>query len=218
MADDTAPTAGKADEADEAEAVEGDEVVEVVDDSSDIADDTAEGTAAVEGDQVETVERRMSHLRLATIFGLIALLAVSGLAGWLGYRAYDSHRADVTRKDFLAAGKQVVLDLTTIDVDHVDQQTQRILDSATGTFYDDFERRAQPFAQVVKELKSKTEGSINEAGVESASETDAQILVAVTVKTSIAGQPPQPIRAFRMRISVQKIGDDVKVSEVKYVS
>lgn len=66
---------------------------------------------------------------------------------------------------------------------------QRILDSATGTFYDDFQKRAQPFAEVVKQAKSKSEGTIAEAGLDTSTDNEAQVLVAVTVKTTNAGAP-----------------------------
>src|SRR4029450_11877223 len=92
-----------------------------------------------------------------------------------------------------------------------------ILDSATGTFYDEFQKRAQPFVEVVKQAQSKSEGTIAEAGLESESDNGAQVLVAVTVKTSNAGAPDQAPRAWRMRISVQKVGDDAKVSNVDFV-
>jgi Mce-associated membrane protein len=42
-------------------------------------------------------------------------------------------------------------------------------------------------------------------------------LVAVTVKTSNAGAPDQQPRSWRMRISVQKVGDEAKVSNVEFV-
>ena len=43
------------------------------------------------------------------------------------------------------------------------------------------------------------------------------MLVAVTVTPSNAGAPEQQPRAWRMRISVQKVGDDAKVSNVEFV-
>jgi Mce-associated membrane protein len=160
---------------------------------------------------------RMSHVRLAMIAGLVLVVALGGLTGWLGYRAYQSHQADEQRKLFLSVGRQGALNLTTIDFQHADQDVQRILDSATGTFYDDFQKRAQPFVEVVKQAQSKSEGTIAEAGLESESDNGAQVLVAVTVKTSNAGAPDQAPRAWRMRISVQKVGDDAKVSNVEFV-
>ena len=161
----------------------------------------------------------MSHVRLATIAGLVLVLALGGLTGWLGFRAYESRKAADQRNLFLQVGRQGALNLTTIDWEHADADVQRILDSATGTFYDDFQRRAQPFVDVVKQAQSKSVGTISEAGLESESESgdEAQVLVAVTVKTSNAGAPEQEPRAWRMRISVQKVGDEAKVANVEFV-
>jgi Mce-associated membrane protein len=176
--------------------------------------DQREETADVEE---APAKPRMSDVKLATIVGLVAVVVLAGLTGWLGFRAYKSHQADEQRKLFLEVGRQGALNLTTIDWQHADADVQRILDSSTGTFYDDFQKRAQPFVEVVKQAQSKSVGTIAEAGLESESKDGAQVLVAVTVKTSNAGAPEQLPRAWRMRISVQEVGNEAKVSNVEFV-
>jgi len=145
------------------------------------------------------------------------VVVLAGLTGWLGFRAYQTYQADQQRKLFLQVGRQGALNLTTIDWQQADADVKRILDSATGTFYDDFQQRAQPFVEVVKQAQSKSVGTVSEAGLESESDNGAQVLVAVTVNTSNAGAPDQAPRAWRMRISVQKVGDEAKVSNVEFV-
>jgi Mce-associated membrane protein len=201
---DASSTSDAADKADAADADAAD------DDEEDIDEYT---------DDAETVATKspMSHVRLATITGLVLVVALAALTGWLGYRTYESHNADAQRKMFLQVGRQGALNLTTIDWQQADADVQRILDSATGTFYDDFQKRAQPFTEVVKQAQSKSVGTIAEAGLETATDDEAQVLVAVTVKTSNAGAPDQQPRAWRMRISVQKVGDEAKVSNVEFV-
>jgi Mce-associated membrane protein len=179
-------------------------------------DEEASDEEALDG-EAAAPKPRMSHLRLALIAGLALVVVLAGLTGWLGFRAYQSHQTDEQQKLFLQVGRQGALNLTTIDWQHADQDVQRILDSATGTFYDDFQKRAQPFVEVVKQAQSKSVGTIAEAGLESESDNGAQVLVAVTVKTSNAGAPEQAPRAWRMRISVQKVGDEAKVSNVEFV-
>ena len=128
-------------------------------DETDAADepDVEDGTGAEQA----PAKPRMSHVRLATILGLVAVVALAGLCGWLGYRAYESRKAADERNLFLQVGRQGALNLTTIDFEHADQDVQRILDSATGQFYDEFQARAQPFAEVVKQAKSKSVGTVS---------------------------------------------------------
>lgn len=160
----------------------------------------------------------MSHVTLAIIAGVVLVVVLGGLAGWLGYRAYESRQADDLRNLFLQAGRQGALNLTTISHERAEQDVQRVLDSSTGTFYDDFQARSQPFVEVVKQAQSQSEGAIAEAGVESSSDDEARVLVAVTVNTTNAGAPEQQPRAWRMRITVQKTGDDeAKISNVEFV-
>jgi Mce-associated membrane protein len=232
MADDATPAEGDASESTpdvdgavedresgviEPDAVVGDDIAEE-DASEDEASDEADVDDAADYDEeAAPAKARMSHLRLATIVGLVLVVALAGLTGWLGFRTYQSHQADEQRKLFLQVGRQGALNLTTIDWQQADANVQRILDSATGTFYDDFQKRSQPFVEVVKQAQSKSVGTISEAGLESESDNGAQVLVAVTVKTSNAGAPEQAPRSWRMRISVQKVGDEAKVSNVEFV-
>lgn len=173
-------------------------------------DDDAEGAAT-------SARTPMSHVKVALIAGLVGVVALAGLTGWLGFRTYESRQAEAQRNLFLQVGRQGALNLTTIGWENAEADVQRILDSATGTFYDDFQQRAQPFVEVVKQAQSTSVGTIAEAGLESEGDNEAEVLVAVTVETSNAGAPDQQPRAWRMRILVEKIGDEAKVSNVEFV-
>ena len=191
----------------------------LVDTPAEDADEATEVAVDEKSDETPPgpAKPQMSQIRLATIAGLVVVVALAGLAGWMGYRGYTSYKADEQRKLFLQVGRQGALNLTTIDWQHAEADVQRVLDSSTGTFYDDFQSRAQPFVEVVKQAQSKSVGSISEAGLESESENAAQVLVAVTVNTTNAGAPEQQPRSWRMRISVEKVGDEAKVSNVEFV-
>jgi Mce-associated membrane protein len=183
-------------------------------------------TSATDSDDVEAVgpdaqpaKRRisMSPVKLALVVGMVATLALGGVVGWLGFRTYQLRQEQQQRELFLRVGRQGAVNLTTIDWQNVNNDIQRILDSATGPFYDDFSKRSQPFIDVVKKVQSKSVGTVTEAGLESVSRTEAQVLVAVSVKTSNIGAEDQPPRSWRMRIDVQKVDDGAKVSNVLFV-
>ena len=187
------------------------------------ADEAEDYDAAVD-DEVDNgsedaapVEVLRSHVRLATMVGLAIVLALAATVGWLGFRAYQSHQAQEQRQLFIQVGRQCALNLTTIDWQHADADVQRVLDSATGQFYDQFSKRKQPFIEVLKKAQSKSVGTITEAGLESDSGDKAQVLVAASIKTSNLGADDQPPREWRMRISVEKSGDEVKISNVAFV-
>ena len=219
MADDAAAPDGELSETTAAEPES--RAIEATDDAAakdtkDEKDSEDPEDAEDEGDE-RPAKPATSHVKVALIAGLVLVLALGGLTGWLGFRAYQSHQADELRKLYVQVGRQGALNLTTIDYGRADADVQRILDSATGTFYDDFQARAQPFVEVVKQAQSKSVGTVAEAGLVSESDNQAEVLVAVTVETSNAGAPEQAPRAWRMRLTVQKVGDDVKVAKVDFV-
>jgi Mce-associated membrane protein len=173
-----------------------------------------------EDDVVDPIQPRPARrhtLRLALTATTVAVVALGALLGWLGFRAHESSQTDQQRAVYLAAARQGALNLTTIRYTEVDADIKRILDSATGTFYDDFQKRSQPFVEVVKQSQSKSQGTVTESALESVNGDAAQALVSVAVTTSTAQAAQQQPRAWRMRISVQKMGDTAKVSNVEFV-
>ena len=152
----------------------------------------------------------------ALVASAVVVAALTGLAGWLGYRAYQKHEAQAQRDLFVQVARQGAVNLTTINYTEVDADVQRILDLATGAFREDFEQRSKPFIEVVKAAQSKSEGTVTDAGLESQRGDSAQVLVAVAVKSRTAGGEEAP-REWRMRIEVRSVGDDAKVSNVVFV-
>ena len=189
-----------------------------LDDEVDV-EESAPEPAADDADSAPAAQSRepVSLVRRATLFGLAVVVALAGLTGWLGFRAHQSQQAQAQRSQFLQVARQGALNLTTIDWQHADADVHRILDEATGEFYDDFAKRSQPFIEVLRQAKATTVGKITEAGLESETPDSAQALVAVSVQTSNSGESDQIPRAWRMRITVQKVRDQVKVSNVGFV-
>lgn len=177
----------------------------------------ADDVEAVKDDEATPAKQRMSPARLAIVVGVVAILGLSGVVGWLGFRTYQLRQEQEQRELFLQVGRQAAVNLTTINWQSVNSDIQRILDSATGPFYDDFSKRSQPFIDVVKKVQSKSVGTVTEAGLESVSHNEARVLVAISVKTSDLGNEDQPPRAWRMRIDVEKVADGAKVSNVLFV-
>jgi Mce-associated membrane protein len=151
------------------------------------------------------------------IGGLTVIVALGGVSAWLGFRVYQADHSAQSRVDFVRVGKEVAVDMTTIDYEQADSDVQRILDSAAGEFYDDFKNRSGPFIEVVKQAQSKSVGTVTEAGLESTNGQQGEVLVAVTVNSTSKGRPQQGPRYWRMRMTVSRYGNDLKVSKVAFV-
>ena len=207
----------KHDAAPEDELTEADVVTDSAE-SNDVEPDEADYEAEAEAeDTAPTNTRWLTPARTALLASVAIFVVAAALAGFLGFRTYQSEQAKHRDELFVAAARQGAVNLTTIDWQEADADINRILDSATGVFYDDFSKRSQPFVEVVKQAQSKSIGTVTEAGLESESGDQAQVLVAVSVKTTNIGAQEQRPRAWRMRIDVQKFGDQAKVSNVQFV-
>jgi Mce-associated membrane protein len=110
----------------------------------------------------------LSHMRLAVLVDWSRLSRWPG--GWLGFRAYQAHQAVAHRELFVQFGRQGALNPTTIDWQHADTDINKAQVNSVGT--------------------------ITEAGLESESGDDAQVLVAVSVNTSNSAAAQQQPRAL----------------------
>jgi Mce-associated membrane protein len=159
---------------------------------------------------------RRERIRAALPMAVVLCIVCAGLGGWLGFRVWQVDQLSAVHARWVQVARQGALNLTTIDHSRVDADVQRILDSSTGLFREDFQNRSQPFVDVVKRVQSKSEGAITEAALESTSGDSAQVLVSVSVETWASGTQ-QDTKSWRMRIQVQNTGDGAKVSNVEFV-
>jgi Mce-associated membrane protein len=159
----------------------------------------------------------MHVYRMAINVGVAIMLALGALVGWLGFEVSRNDRAADQRAIFEQTARQGAIDLTTLDWRQADADVKRILDAATGSFHDDFASQSQPFIDAVKDSKSVTTGTVTGSGIESATNDTAQVMVAVSVRTSSAQAPESDPRTWRIRIAVQKVDNDVKVANVDFV-
>jgi Mce-associated membrane protein len=170
--------------------------------------------------EAEPARRRLRVPSVSLALSTAAAVAIVGLLGASGWMAWQHHQVVKEQHRaaaFIATARQGVINLTSLDFNKAKEDVQRVLDGATGEFKDDFQKRAEDFASVVKDSKAVTEGSVAATAVESMNNDSAVILVLATERvTNIAGAKDQP-RTFRFRVSVVHDSDDLKVSKVEFV-
>lgn len=185
------------------------------------ADKDADGEVTEEeSDEAEhTAPERRQFLRsqTAAVLGGVLVVALVALTGWLGYGYYQVHQEQQRRDLFMETARQGATNLTSIDWEHAEDDVQRVLDSSTGRFYDDFEKRSKSFLDVVKQIKSKSVGTVTASALQSYSEDKADVLMSVTVRSTNAGVPKQDPQVWRMVLTVQDIEGKAKVSNVEFI-
>lgn len=170
--------------------------------------------------QVPIENRRWNRIprqwaAMLTALSLMALLV--GVTFWIGLQVYQADQLTRRQERFVEAAQRGALNLTTIDFQHAEADVQRILDSSTGAFHDEFAQHSTDFTEVVKKAQSRSQGTVTAAGMESSSSNQAQVLVAMQVSISDITSSDQKPRSWRMRVTVDEIGKDIKVSNVEFV-
>lgn len=178
-----------------------------------------EDQASVETKRLSRWARRPpSNQALGFILVVVVIAVFGGLAGWFGYRTFQAREVSRSNDLLLQAGRQAAINLTTIDAATVDADIRRVIDASVDPFASEFSKKSTSFAEVVRLAQSKSEGRVTEAAIESLTGDTAEVLVALSVTTSMKGVPEDHPRLWRMRITVKKSGDTAKVSNVGFVS
>lgn len=172
----------------------------------DAAPDSASETSSASGGR-----------RRVLIAALGFLVVLVGLNIWAGWQALSERRDEHRREQMVQAGRDGLLALTTIDHQRVDQDVQRILDSSTGDFRDEFAGRAESFKEAARKAQSQSVGTVSEAALESDDGDSGRVLVALTVMTSNRGVPERSPKAWRTRVTVTEADGEFRVSTVEFI-
>jgi Mce-associated membrane protein len=223
----------EADEAAQAEVSEADEAAdEQAPNADEGADDTVEGSDAETDEEAaeETVDAAVPESRLARwrrrlpslsatskVAAIILICAFAGASGYIVWQDHDATERAQRAANFVAGARQGVINMTSLDFNRAKEDVQRVLDTSTGQFRDDFQQRAKDFVSVVEQSKVVTQGTVNAAAVESMDQHSASVLVAATSRiTNAAGAKDEP-RAWRLRVTVTEDGGQYKMSKVDFV-
>ncbi|PJE20967.1 MAG: hypothetical protein CK431_24295 [Mycobacterium sp.] len=218
------------DESDDYEDYEEDESEEYEDDADEYEEsedyDESENYSEVEPEVAAKPSRRermRGAVRLpgasmiAKVVAVLLILGFSGLSTYFMWEHHDATERDQKAAAFIAGAKKGVVNMTSLDFKKAKEDVQRVIDSSTGEFRDDFQQRAADFTKVVEQSKVVTEGTVNAAAIESMDGRTAQVLVSATSRvTNSAGAKDEP-RAWRLRVTVTEEDGQYKMSKVEFV-
>lgn len=184
----------------------------------DISDETAEDAEAES--KPARSRRRVPLPSLSVTWKAAVIVLICAFVGASGYMMWQSHEATERNQraaNFIAGARQGVVNLTSMDFNKAKEDVQRVIDSSTGQFRDDFQARAKDFTTVVEQSKVVTQGTVNAAAVQSINGDFALVLVAATSHiTNAAGAKDEP-RNWRLKVTVKNDGGQYKMSNVEFI-
>ncbi|ORA82532.1 hypothetical protein BST28_03055 [Mycolicibacter kumamotonensis] len=155
--------------------------------------------------------------RLAAVAVVLCSCALLAFSAWM-IRQHQHAQADQRhRAEFVAAARQVVVTLMSIDYNDAEGSVQRIVDNSTGPFRTEFQGAADDFIKVSKDAKVTTKATVNAAAVESMTPDAAVVLVAASSTVTNAAGAQEAPRRWRLTVDLQREGDQIKMSKVEFV-
>ncbi|MCV7216974.1 hypothetical protein H7J51_17005 [Mycobacterium crocinum] len=181
----------------------------------------AEGDELIDDEDIELEPRgwwaRIGAVTVAvaaTVIVAIAALVVTGLmvVAHQKVTAQQQHRAEL-----VAAARQGVIALLSIDYNRAKADVQHVIDLSTGTFKDDFTRGADDFVKTAEQSKAVTVGTVKSAALEKENGDTGVVLLAASSTVTNANGAHQDPRAWRMSVTVARDGAQYKMSNVEFV-
>ena len=157
----------------------------------------------------------------AYVAPVLAALAIVGLLSGTGFMVWQHHRATERRQqiaEYVAAARQSVVNLMSIDYRTAKDSVTRVLDGSTGKFHDNFADTANDFVKALQDEKVVTKATVNDAAVESITGDSAVVLVSATSRREGPAAPKdqQLPRVWRVVLSLQREGGQIKMSAVEF--
>ncbi|MCV7176893.1 hypothetical protein [Mycolicibacterium sphagni] len=188
--------------------------------------ETAEESDAVEEleptpDVAPEKKRRVRAPRLKTVAAMVAVLAIIGLLSATGYMVWQHRNTEQQRHrsaEFAAAARQGVVNLMSLDFNQAKDSVQRVIDDSTGKFKANFEDGSDDLIKALQQAKIVTKVTVNESAVESMDKDTATVLVAATSQRTGPDAPKedQQPRVWRVVVSLQREGDQLKMSDIEF--
>jgi Mce-associated membrane protein len=147
----------------------------------------------------------------------LALLASLALGATQGREWYAARQAEQANAAALAAAKQLAVNFVTVDYQHVDADTARVEDGATGDFLKSYSSSMADLKKVLVANKTVSSVQRTEAAIVSGDRDSAVALVGVVAPTKNTAVPNGETKTYRMRLELRTVGDEWKVENLEFV-
>ncbi|MFD4292826.1 hypothetical protein ACFWQG_06350 [Rhodococcus sp. NPDC058532] len=158
--------------------------------------------------------------RRRTILAGIAVLLLAGLGvgavAVIG-RYLDDRSRDAHRQALVAAATAGVVAMIDVDTDSADADLDRLRDLSTGPFADELADGRTGLAAAIREFAVRSDGSVDSAALATDAGGGGVVLVAASASVANSDSPTATPRSYRLRVTVEDVGDRLLMSGMEFV-
>lgn len=190
------------------------------DDDADDAAATDDAAAALDDDALapkSRLRRRIGVRPLAVSAAVVLLCALLGLSGFMAWQLRAANQLHAREAEAAAVARQGVVNIMSLDFTNAEGDVQRVIDSATGKFKEDFESESKFLIEALEKSKVITEVTVNAVAVDSLNDDTAVVLVSAKSQASNAEDQRQDPQQFRVAVTLARDSGALKMSQVDFL-
>ena len=178
--------------------------------------DVAEAKPAASRSRARWLRRRR---RPAVGAGTAIVLIAASLAA-SGYMVWQ-HRLLVQRQqhaaEFVAAAREEVAAMMSIDPAHAQENIQHTIDDATGLLKSQLEVTSSYVVKNAQDARITTKATVEDVAVESMTDNSAVVLVVAKSDTINPDKSNRPTVFWRLSVNIDRDGERLKMSKIDFV-
>ncbi len=148
---------------------------------------------------------------------VIVVCAVASVVFALGI-ARQNEQNDL-RAEYSAFASQVLINLTSMNPDTVDQTLRSVQDDTSGKVKQEVQNNIQQVASLVRDGKLETKSIILSSAVTKAEPDEGSVIMVFGWhQQSLDGQTPAQDKVFRWRVDMTRINGDLKMTDFEWVA
>lgn len=163
--------------------------------------------------------RRSPRAVVGVVVALVVIVvcAIASVVFALGIARQD--RTDDLRAEYSAFASQVLVNLTSMNPDTVDQTLTSVQEDTSGKVKQEVENNIQQVAALVRDGKLETRSLILSSAVTKAEPDEGSVIMVFGWhQRSLDGEVPSQEKVFRWRVDMTRINGDLKMTDFEWVA
>lgn len=162
--------------------------------------------------------RRPRRNTLVVAAGVVLVSASAGASGYMLWQHRTQAHNRQLAAEFSAAARQGITALMTIDPEHAKEDVQRMIDASTGDLNSQLSAMSYLMVTKARDSKIGNKVSVEAVAVQSMSDNSGIVLVAAKTDTTGPDNAKPPPALFRLSVTLDRDGGQLKMSRVDYLS